>query len=391
MKKSVAALAVSLIACLLLFQNCGQGLKAASWSDSNSGASGNPEPTPPGPVLPGNPNFAKGDAFNYNSVPNKSQMVQTQIDSLGYATYTGTKAIAINAQGLGLVIRKGTATPADTNALALEGCYALTNSPCALLASGNLFEVSSANLPTSYTYSMPAPTGLNAASLPFVMPNIRASLLATYNAAASPKALVISVDGAYNWASASDPTPVTTLAEARRVALERCELNASITPCTVFAENSGVVFDPSALNRSPVIDYSRTQLMTNVPGMKDAHFNSVVQPYLANVNGATTRGVIYIAGDGAGGMAYNPNAATAEANALNFCNMNVNAGFTCFRYAIDRNIQNIASQLFAVKNFLAPHCKSVPRANCAAHRAMGCAPGMYYTLNGALPALENCL
>lgn len=392
MKKSVAAVTVSLFACLMLFQNCGGGLKAASVAGDASGASGTPDPTGPDPVLPGTTSFAKGDAFNYNSVGNKSQMVQAQLDALGYATYTaGSKAIAINAQGLGYVSRKTGGTQADANTTALEGCFALGGSPCALLAVGDVFEVSSTSLPTAYTYSLSAPTAINAASIPFVMPNLRASIANQYNAATGPKALAISVDGAYVWITASDTTPVTSLAEARRVALERCELNAAITPCTLFAENSTVVMNPAAINRTPIIEYGRTTIGASLPGMKDAHYNQFVSTYLASVNGSTVFGAIYIGSDGSGGMAYNTNANTANTTALDFCNANVNSGYVCYKYATSLTVQSPAPNLIGLKNFPVPHCKSVPRATCAAHKAMGCASGLMYTMNGATPALENCL
>lgn len=396
MRNYVIVAASCITACLLAFQNCGKGMQSASWTGDNNGASSTPLPVliPPGtttPTTPANPTFNKGDAFNYASLPNPTPMLQTQIEKLGYGSYTGSKAIAINVQGLGFVARKGTATQADTNKMALEGCFALGGGlPCALIATGDKFELSSSALSSAYTFTMTAPTAINAATIPFVMPNIRASIGELYSQAASPKALVFSVDGAYIWVTGSDSTPVTSVAEARRVALERCELTAAITPCTVFAENSSVVFNPSSINRTPVIDYSRTALMTNVPGMKDAHFSSIVQPYIDAVDGVNVRGSIYIAGDGAGGMAYNTSAATAETNAKNLCEMNVSAGFTCFRYALDENVQNVALNLFALKNFPELHCQTVPRANCAAHKAMGCNGGNYYVMDGATPKLQTC-
>lgn len=396
MRNYVIVAASCVAACLLAFQNCGRGMQSASWTGDNNGSSSLSLPTliPPTTTLPVSPpaTFAKGDTFNYASVPNPTPMMQTQIEKLAYSAYTGTKAIAVNAQGLGFVVRKDGGTQSDANKMALEGCFVLGGgSPCALLAVGDKFEVSSSELAASYTFTMTAPSTISAATIPFVMPNLRASIGDLYTRAAAPKALVFSVDGAYMWVTASDSTPVTSVAEARRVALERCELTAAITPCTVFAENSTVVFNPTAINRTPVIDYSRTTLMTNVPGMKDAHFTSIVQPYIDSVDGTLVRGSIYIAGDGAGGMAYNVNAATAETNAKSLCEMNVAAGFSCFRYALDKNVQNVALNLFALKSFPELHCQVVPRASCAAHKAMGCNGGNYYVMDGATPKLQSCL
>ncbi len=394
MKKTVAVLSLSVFACLLMFQNCGKKMSAASIAGSNSGLGGTPLPTEPLPGLPGLPgatSFAKDEAFSYASVPNKSPMVQTQIEAMGYANFTSPKAIAINAQGLGFVSRRTDASQTVTDRLALEGCYALTSSPCALLASGDKFAISSADLPAAYTFTITAPLSVSETTIPFVIPGFRTALATAFNQAAAPKVLAISVDGAFSIVTGSDATPATTLDEARRVALERCELSAVVTPCTVFAENSAVPFNPANINRTPVIDYAKTQIMTSLPGVKDSHFASIVTPYLAAVNGVAARGVIYLAADGAGGFAYNTVAATAETAALNFCSANVSAGYSCFRYAIDKNVQSMAANLRALKSFPLPHCKSVPRATCAAHRAMGCGPGMYYTMNGMTPALENCL
>ncbi len=392
---------VAAIVCLiapLFFQNCGKSATSNRTDSSSFGGSPIPLPGPaplpttqiPGPV--GTANYLKGELFNYDFVTIRSQMVQTLISELSYYSYNGPKAIAVSGDGLGMVIKNATSPQTDVDKAALEGCFAISGGqPCALLASGYNFAVNKFTLPTSYKFTISVPPVISAATLPFVSVGKRAQLAAEYNLAPTPKALAVSVDGAYAWVSNTTQLPILSIVEARRLALERCEMIAVFSPCTLFALDNGVVFTPALINRAPQIEYLRATMANNIPGMRDQVFTTnMIGDYLPKVVNAGLNGAMYITADGRGGYATNAVAATADADALAACNAGKLAN-PCFRYAINQTVQNIASNLMAVKSYsLNTHCKSVPRQTCAHHSQMGCPAGNYYTTSSGAVSLENC-
>jgi hypothetical protein len=284
----------------------------------------------PDPVVPTGPAWAKGSPFNYDDLPStmKSQMVRVQLNALGYAGFTGLKAVAITADGLGLVRRgHGTMTQDDVNKNALEGCYAISGGKaCSLIAAGDTWNVSGADLATSFLYTLPVPTAINAASIPFIAPSEATALASAYNAAAMPKAIALSLDGSYFWVADTTDKPLANVDEAKRLALERCELGAAAIPCTLFAQDNAVVFNPVAINRALIIDYARTTLMTNIPGMRQSDFTSVMQnDYLKNVGKG---GAVYITADGHGGYVFGlaGGAAAIDSTAKANCNNQIAGG-----------------------------------------------------------------
>lgn len=377
-----AALVVgSILTVTVLFQNCGGGVQAAR--PSNYSSSVNP-PTPGGPPAPGGANFRKNELFNPNYLPNKTPMLETMLTGYNYQGYSGAKAVAITQTGLGFVTRKPSGSQADANQAALEGCYAISQGqPCALIATGDVFNYSLAELSSKYTFTMQTPLQLSATAIPFVNSAQRAQVANDYGVAPSPKALAISIDGAYSWASNSATLPLVDINEARRLALERCEMMAAVTPCTLVAENNTMVFTPNAINRTPAIDYYKATLADAIPGMRAAVFNvQMNQDYIPKVD-RTEKGVVYITADGRGGYAVSASAATSENDANAACQGNAGSQ-PCFRYAINRVIQPLQLNLVAIKNYsMDLHCKTVPRVNCAAHIEMGCpANDNYYVING---------
>lgn len=388
---------------LFVFQNCSKPIASPnSYSASSSDNGGNTNPPPDGPGVPGTAGtngtppgtyvWAAGETFNYLDLPVtlRSQMVDVQLIDGNYAAFTGPKAVAIADNGLGFVRRlNAPATQDDADRTALNACYTITGKPCALLVRGNAWAVSRNDLPNSYTHTLAAPTAIDAASLPFLPASAGSSAAATYNAATNPKALVVSLDGTFIQVAQSANNPIANLDEAKRLAMERCEMAAGAIPCTLFAENNAVVFTPSALNRATVIDYARTQLMTNIPGTRQAAFTAGMQnDYL--VNGGATNGIVYISASGAGGYAYN--SGNNNATALNNCTALTTAGFPCFRYAVNRALDPLTANLVSLKTYGANlHCKVVPRATCAMHRALGCpAGGQYYTFQAGQVTLQTC-
>lgn len=394
MKKQMALLSLTLlIFSLMAFQNCGGKMATSAGSSGN-----NTNVIPPGS---GNTNWNAGDNFIYSSLPStyKSQMVETLLNTTGYATFSGPKAVAITSTGLGYV-RLGPAGSAqsEVNQLSLQSCFAVSGGQnCALLASANVFAVSRNNLPNSFTFSMTPPSSpVAGTNIPFYLPTTATNIASAYNSASSPKALAIAIDGsAYYLVSQSTSTPVGSAAEAMRVALERCELTATASPCTLFAVDGNILFNPSFVNRTPKIDYLRTALGSDIPGMREAAYTTNIKDkYLANVNGTSVFGSIYMAANGALGFAYDPSATLAETTARNICTQNNPTGLPCFKYATNKTINNdVLLTSLESRRVYGPdhHCKVVPRASCTIHRQMGCITGQFYTTANGTVALESCL
>ena len=368
---------------LLGFQNCG-GFKAAN-SLAQSSASSSSTPVPAAV-------FAMGDPFDYSKVPYQSQMMQALLASFTYppanvagstSTYYG--AIAIAQSGLGWVSTQQATTQAGENQTALAGCAIMSGMPCALLASGNTFALNSTDLDQSFTNTLSPATSLTTNSNPFGP--IDATALQNYNALTVSKAIAVSVDGWYEISGVG--SNAASSAEAARVVMEHCELQAIITPCFLFASGDTIVFNPAQLNRSPTIDYTRTTVQTNIPMMSDAQFASTEQNYLSLIPAQQVS--IYLNYLGGGGVGNSPSAATAQANALASCQADPTPGQTCFPYSLNLNILFSAADITAKIQWPEVHCNAVPRTSCADHTAMGCtATGQYYVMSGGVPTLANC-
>jgi hypothetical protein len=341
-------------------------------------------PAPPGA-------YKAGDPFDYGLVVTRSPMVTTMLASLAYATSTAPRAVAVNALGLGYVSVQPSGTVADAQRAALEACYVIGGrTPCALLAVGGAFAIDSGALATSFSFTLAAPTALG--DLPFAPASVRAAVATGYAALTGAKAVAVGLDGTTSIVPTTDATDtVQTQPEAERLALERCEMMSSTAPCTLFARGNTVVLDPAHLRWTPAIDYARTTVQPNPPGMTDANYAAHMVPYLAGV-AQGFQGVTYIAWDGNGGNAWTTSAATSEQQARTFCEQHVSANGRCVRYALNRSVILTPHDLAAIQRRGLPyHCGAMPRLDCATHKQMGCTTsGSYYTTHAGGVALETC-
>ena len=206
------------------------------------------------------PSFSAGDPFDYSLVTPPSQMVATMLTGFGYATSMAPRSVAINAAGLGFVSVLSSGTQADADLAALQACYVIGGSqPCASLASGNVFDLgeSALALPASFTFQLATPTTL--AEMPYVSGASRSAAITAYDALTGSKAIAISLDGTITAINSTDV--VASQAEANRIVLERCEMSAAMTPCTLFAEGATVVFAP---NWTPQINYAQRSVATEL-------------------------------------------------------------------------------------------------------------------------------
>ncbi len=330
--------------------------------------------------------FKAGDSFDYALVSAPTQMVATMITGFGYHASAAPKAIAINAVGLGFVSIKPGGGEGDAERTALEGCYAIGgSSPCALLARGDLFAVNEHGLADAFTFRIAAPATL--ADLPFVTTSVRTTDMAAYAAMGGIKAVAVSIDGTI--AIRASTTIIGNQAEANRVLLERCEMRAALTPCMLFATANTPVLDVNHVTVVPQIDFARTVVQTNLPGTTDRNFSANIPAYMNDLNSGLS-GSIYLAADGAGGTGTAANASSARSTALANCNLRATPGYPCFPYATNRTITYPATELAAFKLSRDVHCLAMPRLDCAAHKAIGCQGGMFYTTHGGSVALEAC-
>lgn len=343
-----------------------------------------PEDAPPAPVDTPPDRFTAGEPFDYGLVSPQSQMVATMLVAWSYDTSTAPKAIAINAHGLGFVSIKPNSAEGDADRTALEGCFVLGGGlPCVLLAHGDLFAVAdhALALADSFGFRLASPATL--ADLPFVTTKVRADTSA-YAARAGIKAIAVSVDGI---TSISNGEGVSSQTEVNRIMLERCEMQAALTPCMLFATGNTPVLDVNRPTFVPQIDFARTTVQTNLPGTTDQHFNQFIPSYLADVN-AGLNGAIDLAPRGQGAAYTGGN---ASANALTNCTSHLKPGDPpCFPYATGRTITFKAKDLAAFKASADVHCRAMPRTDCAAHKAIGCSAGMLYTTHTGSVALEAC-
>jgi len=337
--------------------------------------------------------FNEGDPFDYSLVDKPSQMVSTILTELGYATSTAPRAVAVNPDGLGYVSVQPGATTNDVARSALQACFVIGGGkPCALLAVGSTFQIGANALaqPSNFVSTLAKPAALT--DIPFVADSVRTGALAQYTAKSGAKAIAVGFDGTAVFVPDAQPVDsIGTQAEANRLALERCEMQSINAPCTLFAAGNTVVLDPTSMQWTAAIDYTRTTVQTNVPGMTVANYNAHMAPYLTGVTQGS-QGVTYIAEDGDGGNAWTTSQAAADTEALGFCNQTVGAGAKCFRYAINKSVVMSPSNLDAIRNHsLALHCSAMPRQDCATHKAMGCTTsGAYYTTHAGGVRLETC-
>ncbi|MGE4131632.1 MAG: hypothetical protein AB7F86_08330 [Bdellovibrionales bacterium] len=373
------------------FQSCGPKKSGGSPVQSASAQNNLPDINPAIPGPPGEPEFKRGDLFNFEYIPSYAQMIKNLMNVFEYYPYEGAKAVALAANGLGFVSRKKQGAWEDAKQAALEGCYVISGGqPCTLLAVGYNFVVDHDKLSSSFTFTIPQPSTVSGSTLPFLSLDIREAVANGYNAGALPRALAVSLDGAFSYVVNSTQSAIGSTAEAVRLAMERCEMAAALSPCILFSYDNQVVFNPKVLSLVAQIDYLRTTLSVNIPGLRDQVFSGpITSDYIAQVQGGK-HGVIYLSADGRGAYSVNANAGVAESEAKQSCEaaQPVNR---CFRYAVDMAIQDVRPNLAGVFRFgLDLHCKSVPRASCEEHKKMGCPPGTYYTTAQGHVDLENC-
>ena len=200
--------------------------------------------------------------------------------------------------------------------------------------------------------------------------------------------MAVALDGTIGWVGHSTAKPVASLAEAQRVALERCELKSAMAPCTLFVSNETLQFNPLKLTWTPRIDYTRKIFGINIPGSRDGVYKSISSIYMNYVSSGY-KTAMAISASGSGGYSYSSTQSGADSLALKFCqDNNTTPADPCFAYLSGTNIvfKRGSGQSYSNKLF----CNSVPRFDCATHKLMGCTGSLYTTSSGNVTA-NTCL
>ncbi len=361
---------------------------------SSPGSTPPPASDPPAPVPPPAqpPSFQKGDVFNPKTYK-VSQMVSALIEGNKYLETKATKAIAVNEKGLGMAVVLSTqASLADAKRAALEGCYVIGGfQPCTVLVADDKYEKDSASLskPETYTDTLATPKVLT--EVPFKDPSQGDLMITQYQKFLGFKAIAISLDGTKVAVIEDD---LESIDEAKRLALERCELKAKLIPCFLFAINDDITFAPKGKPWNLSIKFDALDIETKgvqVPGISVSQLDNLVDGILTYTDRvereATGNGMVYLStvSGNVGWSTPSHNLITGKdykASAKERCEA-FDGPETCSPVIDKLKVSLTAAQLPSSTNgYYVAHCKAMPRVSCDAHKAAGCKEsGNYYIVD----------
>ncbi len=368
------------------FQNC-SGLSSANYGSNNDTVSqGEDGLIPIGDDTGGDTDtpvesngltatFAQGDRFTGQTLVASGSFLDSLIDRVGYENYSKSKAIAVAMNGLGYAALT-TGSSAEADRMAVESCNLLSGKACALIVSGNLFVVSStaAFAAKEYKLSGYKDRVFERGEIPMSASRVRSSSVVTnFINAPGYKALAISVTGGVY--AVYTTTNSLTKPEVKRMALQRCELEAALVPCLLYAVDDKVVFDPMTWIKNSNINLSNNNVVAEPPPASRYGALDAIKNLLEEVD--RDKYAIYITPSGYGYFGrHATDVEAARSQALTYCESGVH-GSRCIPYASSTGINLSSGDLKAKSNFSDLFCKTV-RYNCAAHLEMGCVRGAQY-------------
>jgi len=388
---SASLLFLSLVILTINFQNC-SGVSSSNYGDSDAvtdrEGSVVDDVLPVTPVTP-TPNnetgvtavFAVGDAFNGENLVSSGSFIDSLIERIGYSTYGSGKAIAVATSGLGYAaLTDGSNIEAER--MALESCNLIAGDSCAIIVSGNSFEISSDDIANNLEYKL---DGLNGkafamSEIPMASTTKRdTAMVRNFINAPGNKALAVSATGALY--AAYTTTYTLTESDVSRMAVQRCELESALTPCVLYAVNSRVEFNPRGWMKKSSINFSNNDVLAVPPPASRASALVSITNLLSEVG--QKKYAIYTTPNGYGYFGRHDDDNTqAEQTARDYCEAGVH-GTRCIFYASSRGVQISPEDTNAKMNFESLFCK-VPRFSCAEHLAMGCSDrGEYWVQEGS--------
>ncbi|MGH1468135.1 MAG: hypothetical protein ACRBBP_04540 [Bdellovibrionales bacterium] len=334
--------------------------------------------------------FADGDRFTGQTLVASGSFLDSLIDRIDYETYSNSKAIAVATSGLGYAALTA-GNSAEAERMAVESCNLLSGEACALIVSGNLFVVNSTTAFAAKEYKLNGykDKAFNRGEIPMSASRVRSSSVVTnFINAPGHRALAISITGGVY--SVYTATNSLTRPEVKRMALQRCELEAAIVPCVLYAVNETVVFDPMSWIKNSSINFSNNNVVAEPPPASRYGALTAIENLLDEVD--REKYAIYITPSGYGYFGrHATDVEEARSEALAYCEAGVH-GSRCIPYASSTGINLSPDDLKAKSNFSELFCKTV-RYNCAAHLEMGCVRGAQYWVQnpGTLEAeLASC-
>lgn len=369
------------------FQNC-SGLSSADFGSDNSVVSqGESGIIPIGgpPTIGGTETtvelesltvvFSSGENFVGQNLIASGSFLDTLIDKIGYENYSTGKAIAVARNGLGYAALTESSN-SEAERMAVESCNLLSGTACAIIVSGNLFMVNSRDAFTSEDYIIGDYSGrvFNRSEIPMSATRVRDSaVVSNFINAPGYTALAISITGGVY--SVYSTTDSLTKSEVRRMAVQRCELEAAITPCILYAEDDTVVFNPAVWVKSNSISFSNNNVSALPPPASGDGALDIIQKLLTEVG--RDKYAIYITPSGYGYFGRDAtDVEAAKAEALAACNAGAH-GTRCISYASSTGVSLSPDSLNAKMSYADFFCKTV-RYNCSAHLDMGCTRGAQY-------------
>lgn len=324
--------------------------------------------------------FAAGESFDEQVLVSSGSFLDSLIDTLGYKNYSNGKAIAMAQNGLGYAALTSS-SDAEAERMAVESCNFLSGRACALIVSGNYFVASSDQVFLSEDYILQDLSGrtFDRNSVPMSASRVRDSAVVNnFINAPEVKALAISPTGGLY--SVYTTTRSLTLAEVRRMAVQRCELEAAITPCALYAENSTVVFNPETFMKKSSINFSSNNVKAMSPPASRDGALTAIKILLSEIE--REKYAMYITPSGYGYFGtHATDIEQARAEALDRCESGIH-GTRCIPYASSTGVNFSPTDLIAQQSYGNLFCKTV-RYSCVEHFSMGCPAGAQYWVQNA--------
>ncbi len=388
---TVFALMLVLIFIGLNFQNC-SNMTSSSFGDSSSTGVGGTEII--NPVTGGDDDddddsvntgtetgsitavFSAGDEYTGQALISVDSFVDTFVTSLGYRNFEFSKAIAIAQNGLGYASLTDINNDDEAERMALESCNLITNLPCALIVTGNQFVINSTDISNNLEYILPDLNGMdfNRVAIPLTTTSVRNGQVVTdYINAAVTKAAAVSVTGGFY--PSYSLTDELSEAEARRMAVQQCEMLSALSPCILYSVNNEVVFDPSNWVKRTLVNYTNNNVRAiTPPGSRDSTLVTIGERLDSLSN--TEKYAISITPNGFGYISVSESLQDAQQRSLSNC-VNGAHNSQCIGYADSEGVKMAPEKTQARLRYSELYCKTV-RFSCNDHRTVGCPAGSYW-------------
>lgn len=365
--RRLSSTAIAGLLILLAFQNCSPTFKEPDNTDPRLAALGSEDPQPEPTPTPPPANFRTGDPVDRAALGSLFTFeLRGLLDFASYENFTGAKALAIAANGLGAVRATNSGDQEDAERAAIEACNAVSGQNCTLLMSGNTFAVDSDKISAGAKMLLKSGSALlTPADAPFILDSERTLIqnyLNTSSSNAPFKALALAPSGELRYTFGKSQS------EANRHALDLCEYDALVPPCLIFAEGNQRIFNLATWDRVQHLRlFPAPVVQERLPFVWDEDLADLDPIFALIAQGRVVS--IAIGKTGTFGATQTALKEEADAQALAKCRSN---DASCVLYSSNKGVSLRWDNLPSKSVLRAVVC-AVPRANCAAHKERGCA------------------